>query len=648
MPNEKILKLVTSTNIAEDLDKKILTNISSKVTERYNNDLATMNGYFQTAKQAIELASMQGWKVEKEGKSNVKTPIIARACINYASNMMPEFVKDNKAIKSVIYGVSNEDKVARAERVTKLLNYELLSPTSTWQESFEKMLTQLGCIGWQVRKTGWDDRRKSLHDEFIHYTDVVFNANARSFDPVSGCRTITHVLNNVSTNELVSYINAGVFIDLPDKYLEIKDDELSEDVTHTLYEQHCWLDLDKDGFEEPYIATVHKESGYVLRVVARFELKDVEYDKKTKKKVVYIEPIQYFTLYTCFDSFDGSLLGLGLGTLLLSIAASYDTSINQIIDAGRLANSSTYLKDKSYNNKSKNMTLEIGKINEIDTGGLEISKMMTRVDFHEPSPTLFQLMGYLDQAAKELSSTGDMMTGQAAPSNMKTGAASALIERGMKVYNSMLKRVIKSFTLNVNNMFRLVNIHYPNEKYKIFHDTDNINVQDDFDLTQLDVFPTADPNMAAESQRAMKAEALLAIKDDPLIPPENKINIIREFLTTIGYENLDRFVPSMENAQQDPMVVQLKQDYEQKNAQMQQAQQQLAQAQQQIQLQQQKLELEYQKMQMEHQHKIMDVSQKEQDSMRSAQLETVKLISETQLKEKEIDARKQSKSGTAG
>lgn len=646
MPNDKILKLVTSQNIADDLEKKVLASISSKVTDRYNNDLFTMRDYCNTAKQAIELASMQGWKIEKEGKSNVKTPIIARACINYASNMMPEFVKDSKVIKSVIYGTYNDDKVARAERVTKLLNYELLSPTSQWQESFEKMLVQLGCIGWQVRKTGWDDRRKSINDEFIHYTDVVFNANARSFDPVSGCRTVTHVLNNVSTNELVSYINSGLFIDLPDTYLDIPEGDLSEDITHTLYEQHCWLDLDKDGFEEPYIVTVHKESGYVLRIVARFELKDVEYDKKTKKKVVYIEPLQYFTLYTCFDSFDGSLLGLGLGTLLLSIAASYDTSINQLIDAGRLANSSTFLKNKSYNNKNKNMPLEIDKINEIETGGLDIDQMMTRVDFKEPSPTLFQLMGYLDQAAKELSSTGDMMTGQAAPSNMKTGAASALIERGLKVYNSMLKRVIKSFTLNVNNMFRIINIHYPNEKYKIFHDRDDISVQQDFDLTQLDVFPTADPNMAAESQRAMKAEALLAIKDDPLIPPENKINIIREFLTTIGYENLDRFVPSMETAQQDPMISQLKQEYEQKSAELQQQQQQLQQSQQQIQLQQQKLELEYQKMQMSHQHKVMDVSQKEQESVRDAQLETVKIINETQLKEKEIDARQRSKSGT--
>lgn len=37
-----------------------------------------------------------------------------------------------------------------------------------------------------------------------------------------------------------------------------------ETTPYTIIEQHTYLDLDEDGYREPYVVTFHKETGKVL------------------------------------------------------------------------------------------------------------------------------------------------------------------------------------------------------------------------------------------------------------------------------------------------------------------------------------------------------------------------------------------------
>jgi hypothetical protein len=36
-------------------------------------------------------------------------------------------------------------------------------------------------------------------------------------------------------------------------------------------EQHTYLDLDDDGYREPYMVTFHRKSGKIVRITARFD-----------------------------------------------------------------------------------------------------------------------------------------------------------------------------------------------------------------------------------------------------------------------------------------------------------------------------------------------------------------------------------------
>ena len=62
-------------------------------------------------------------------------------------------------------------------------------------------------------------------------------------------------------------------------------------------------------------------------------------------------------------------------------------------------------------------------------------------------------------------------------------------------------------------------------------------------------------------------------------------------------------------------------------------------------LQKEKLQIEYEKMQLEHQRAIAELNLKDQQSTRDSQVAVAKLISDANLREKEINVK--SKSGTS-
>ena len=85
--------------------------------------------------------------------------------------------------------------------------------------------------------------------------------------PFRKLRRITHELY-VFKNEAIEKVRAGVWEEIELGLPEGEDND--EDGSFEFLEQHCWYDLDEDGYKEPYIVTVCKESSEVVRIVARY------------------------------------------------------------------------------------------------------------------------------------------------------------------------------------------------------------------------------------------------------------------------------------------------------------------------------------------------------------------------------------------
>src|SRR4030067_3870718 len=87
------------------------------------------------------------------------------------------------------------------------------------------------------------------------------------------------------------------------------------DAPHLFLEQHRWEDLDGDGCREPWIVTVHKDSGKVVRVYANFDVEDIRV-RQRGGKIVRVDRRDYFVHYPFLPDPNGGFYGIGLGLLL--------------------------------------------------------------------------------------------------------------------------------------------------------------------------------------------------------------------------------------------------------------------------------------------------------------------------------------------
>src|SRR5690606_2819361 len=106
-----------------------------------------------------------------------------------------------------------------------------------------------------------------------------------------------------------------------------------EDAPIEMLEQFRYLDLNEDGFREPWIVTVHKDTGKVLRIVANYDPATLEL---RDNRIARIARYNLYVKYPFFRDPEGGFYDLGFGDLLESLSEVIDTTLNQMLDAGHL------------------------------------------------------------------------------------------------------------------------------------------------------------------------------------------------------------------------------------------------------------------------------------------------------------------------
>jgi len=133
----------------------------------------------------------------------------------------------------------------------------------------------------------------------------------------------------------------------------------------------------------------------------------------------------------------------------------------------------------------------------------DVRKIAMAMPFNPPSQTLFNLLGWLTDAAKGVVTTAEEKIGEA-NNNMPVGTTQALIEQGAKVFSSIHARLHRSQAKSLAIVSR-INHWYLDEM-------DNQSGTDikirDFAYNS-DVRPVSDPNIFSESQRLAQNQALL-------------------------------------------------------------------------------------------------------------------------------------------
>ena len=610
---------ITVENILDDLSKEQKEKIASECKSAFDDDLRSRGEWESNIDDWIALAKQtkQDKTYPWPGASNVKYPLVATAAMQFAARSYPSLVPSNgKVVNSVVIGKDTTgEKYEKAQRVSTYMSYQIMHEMRGWEEDMDKMLMMLPIVGTMFKKTWYDKVEDKIKSKLILPKYLVVNYWTTNLDESERISEVIHM----SPRLLKERQNMGVYAeeDLGDPVAEnhlMPDDAdtNSKSIPYTIIEQHTFLDLDDDGYAEPYIVTFDYSSGKLLRISRRYLLDDVVL-KDDEKTIARIKPIQMYTKFGFIPNPDGSFYDIGFGVLLGPINESVNTLINQLVDSGHLHNLQSGFIGKALRVKMGDQSLRPGEWRPVNATADDLRKQIVPLPTKEPSSVLFQLMGTLITSGKELASVAEIFTGKMPGQNTPATTTMATVEQGMKVFTAVYKRIFRALSQEFEKIFDLNKLYTDPNKYITVLDMEI--GPDDFDKAACDVSPGADPNAASQQEKLMKAQGLIEMLQiaGPMLNPIKVISRVMEAQEQPNWQEL--FSDEVQQSGQVPppppdpkmMAIQAKMQADQQKAAMD------------IQAKQAKMELEgrnaEQKMMMEAQAHAQKMQQQEESAM---------------------------------
>lgn len=559
----KLLAYETSPNIAEELEHEQLEKIASEVYRKYKIDKESRSEWEAGSERAMDIA-LQVRKPKNypfEGAANIKYPLVTVAALQFGARAYPAIIDGTRIVKGAVVGndsgvpikddngdpkvdpLSQEplwikkpgEKRAKADRVSRHMSYQLLNEMEEWEEDTDVLLHHLPIVGCAFRKVWRSETLGRNKSEMVPAKHLVVNDKCRSLDEAPA---VTHEIflypQDIEERKL-----SGVFLDI-DLGCPPADGDNDEDAAHMFLEQHRYIDLDEDGYKEPYIVTVHKDSCQVVRIVANYSMDEV---KDNGKKIVRIPKEQYFVKYSFIPDPKGGFYDIGFGRLLESLGETIDTTINQMLDAGHLQNAGGgFIGTGIRLKKGGQIKVSPGKFEQVELTGTLKDQILPH-HFQGPSPVLFNLLGMMVEAAKDITAVKDILTGDTGGQTQTATTTLAMIEQGLKVFTAIYKRIYRALKDEFKLLFKLNAKHINEKQYFEFNDEQEVVEASDYDLASMDICPVADPKMVTDMQRMTHAQLLMQIAEHPAFGPiQNPQEALRRIYEAAGTEEPDRLI----------------------------------------------------------------------------------------------------------
>ncbi len=528
-------------NIAELLNENILLEIGERVVSEYDSDLESRTDWEDTINEALKIA-----KQVKEKKTfpwldaaSIKYPALTTAAMQFAARAYPEIVKDGKVAGCKVIGNDDDGKKQdRADRISRFLSYQLTEKIESWDEDTDKLLHVLPITGIIWRKI-YQSPVKGAQSDLVLPLDVVVHYYTKSLEK---CPRITHRFE-LYKNSIIERQRSGIYldIDLGDAIADKDTDDTPTNTPHLFLEQHRYWDLDGDGYEEPYIITVHKDTKKVMAIIARYDADSI---KMHNKQVVSITPKHYFIKYSFIPSPDGSFYDVGFGSLLNPLNASINTLINQLIDSGTLSNTGGGFIGKGARMSGGNIRFRPGEWKPIDVQGGILKDNIVQLPTPQPSQVLFNMLSLMIETVKELSTVSSEMSGQQSSPNEPATSMLARLDQGMKVFSAIHKRIYRALTKELKMIYDLDKIYLTQEEYQGVLDEEEANVDEDFEDDKIDVKPIADSSLTSSVQKMFKLQAAGQVLAN--VPGADIKAYAKRMLEAIGVDGIEELLPEQQ------------------------------------------------------------------------------------------------------
>jgi len=494
-------------NIVEEVDPALLKEAVNDLLEKIDRDKEARekrDKLYEEGLRRTGLGDDAPGGAQFTGANKVVHPMLVEACVDFSARFMKEIFPPNGPVKSKIYGQKDKEKVDKAERKATFMNWQTTEQMPEFRSELEQLSTQLPLGGGQYMKFMWNNQHRRPQAEFVPIDDVYLPFAATNF---YSAERKTHV-QYITKMEYERRVKAGMYIDVDlgypddpefskasianDKIEGRKSTSYNEDGLRTIFEIYTFLDFDEGV--SPYILSVDKSTGKALALYRNWEQDDPNH-----KELDWIVEFPFVPWRGAYP--------IGLTHMIGGLSGAATGALRALLDSAHIQNIPTLLKLKG-GPGGQTINLQPTEVVEMEGGALidDVRKLAMPMPFNPPSPTLFQLLGFLVDAGKGVVQTSFEKLSDQNP-NQPVGTTMALIEQGMVVFSSIHSRLHNSMA----RCFKI--LHRINSAYLTEED---IEAQDagieiepaDFD-GPLDVVPVSDPAIFSETQRFAQIQAIM-------------------------------------------------------------------------------------------------------------------------------------------
>jgi chaperonin GroES len=555
--------LVACPNICELMDADDLSHLGFRVCENFVADQNSRREWEKRMGKAMELALQV---VEKktfpwENAANVKLPLITTAALQYQSRAYPALLNGPMPVAAKAIKPGDQQEEARAVRIKMHMSFQILEEMLDWEEEQDKAFLIQAIMGCVFKKTWYDPIRGINRSVCVNPRDLVVNYWATS---VEECQRVTHVMymshNAVREMQLTDlfceFKDGTKHAQLPtlrdgngiDKRQGTNPPPVDSDTPYELLEQCVYLDLDNDGYREPYVVTVRYDSRQVLRIAPLYTRKDITWTvprkgSSKKPQVLRIAPCGMYTKYTFIPSPDGGFYDLGLGALLGPVSEIIDSALNQMLDAGTLQNAGGGFLGKGAKLKKGDIHQSPGKWTTLDCIGADMKDNILPLPVPAPSEALFKLVQLLIEWGQNVIGATDLLLGGNPGQNTPAQTSQTMVEQGMTTFNGIYKRTHKAFTRELQKLFRL-NVNFLADGKTSYYDAKGNSAEifdADYSPTGINLIrPAANPFYMSDVQRMNQAQAIFTASVQ--MPGFDRYQATLYWLEAWKVQDPDRFV----------------------------------------------------------------------------------------------------------
>ena len=589
----KLADIANMPNVAQKLTQEELTYYGRMAVEGYNVDVASRMPWVQRTANAqkVVLQMVEKKSFPWENASNVKFPLVTIAALQFLARISI-LTKGRSIAKLQVWGADPEGhRNMAAERISSHMNYQLVAEDNGWFEDDESAKLSAAIMGCAIKKSFYDGVEGITRSEHVPLMNFVVDYYCKD---LSKAQRISHKLEWFE-NDIEEQVTRGLCLPMTDNIpassptstdsdllkttadqIAGVTDQLSDSLRpYSIIEQHCWLDLDDDGYAEPYVMFVRLDTAQVLRIAARFydagdvfrkndntirQLKrqqdnstDTPERMRLEKELMKLEadnpvirilPTQHFTRYLFIPSPDQGFYGLGLGAILGPTNAAVDTLINQMIDSGTMLTTSGGFLGRGVKIKSGKQSFDPFEWKPVDGSGDDLRKNIVPLPVNAPSEVLFHLLGLLISYGEKIGSATDVMTGVNPGQNTPAETSRNTLEQGMMLFSGVYNRMYRAFAHELQLRYHL-NCLYLKQAANWLDLTEGpaaLIMPTDYDDTKMLIMPAADPVAVSSTQKLQKAKMVFEVMQ---ATPNgfDRYQVIKQFLDAMEVVGVEQLFP---------------------------------------------------------------------------------------------------------